>query len=255
VSTDDSTQWQYFYEIFDGMPRQGPGDGESTRRALALCPPLTEHHRILDIGCGSGTQTFDLAAATAAQIVAVDNHPAFVSQLLERAKAERLEARITAQVGDMTALPYPDQSFDLVWCEGAIFIIGFARGLTEWRRLIAPGRHLVVSELCWLQDNPAAELVDFFAGEGAQVDDIATRRKTIAESGYRLLADFELPARGWWDNYYVPMQPLIEQFRRRHADQPEALAVADHLALEIEMYRRHPGAFGYVFFVMTPHAP
>lgn len=252
MSSDDSTHWQYFYEIFDAMPRQGPGDDESTRRALELCPPLTDHHRILDIGCGSGTQTLELAQRTDAQIVAIDNHPKFVSLLEERTQALDLRGRITAQVADMNALPFPDGAFDLVWSEGAIFIIGFSHGLAAWRRLIAPGGHLVVSELCWLDDNPAAELREYFAREGADVVDIATRRKLIAESGYRLVADFELPSIGWWDNYYVPMATLLAQFRIRHADEPDALGVAAMLEHEIEMYRRYPGAFGYVFFVMTP---
>ena len=43
--------WSYFYEIYEAIPRQGPGDRESTQRALRLLPPLTRSQRILDIGC------------------------------------------------------------------------------------------------------------------------------------------------------------------------------------------------------------
>jgi hypothetical protein len=48
----------------------------------------------------------------------------------------------------MNDLHFPDGSIDVLWCEGAIFIIGFAKGLATWRRLLVPGGHLVVSELC-----------------------------------------------------------------------------------------------------------
>jgi len=48
---------EVFYELFTGLPRQGPGDASSTARALALMTQRPIVPRILDIGCGSGTQT------------------------------------------------------------------------------------------------------------------------------------------------------------------------------------------------------
>ena len=248
MSTDKF--WDYFYEIYEAIPRQGPGDRESTERALRLLPRLTPRRRILDIGCGSGAQTIDLAHATEARIVAVDNHPPFIAQLAKRAAELGLQERITAQVGDMHDLQFPDGSFDVIWSEGSVFIIGFDKGLLTWRRLLAPGGHLVVSELCWLRDNPAAELQDFFAGEGADVGDAAARRKAIAAGGYRLLGDFVLPAVGWWENYYVPLGECLERFRGTHVGDPEALDVASRSRREIELYRTYPEHFGYVFFVM-----
>jgi SAM-dependent methyltransferase len=242
--------WSYFYEIYEAIPRQGPGDRESTERALRLLPPLTNGQRILDIGCGAGAQTIDLALATEAQIVAIDNHRPFVAQLVRRAAELSLGDRITAQVGDMRDLTFPDGSFDVIWSEGAIFIIGFAKGLASWRRLVAPGGYMVVSEFCWLRDNPPAELQDLFTDGCSDVGDVAARRKAIAASGYRLLGDFVLPAVGWWENYYVPLAGCLERFRAAHAADPDALDVAARSQHEIELYRKYPEHFGYVFFVM-----
>jgi SAM-dependent methyltransferase len=242
--------WSSFYEIYEAMPRQGPGDRESTERALRLLPPLTNGQRILDLGCGAGAQTIDLALATEARIVAVDNHPPFVAQLGRRAAELSLGDRVVAQVGDMNDLQFPDGSFDVVWCEGAIFIIGFAKGLAAWRRLLAPGGHVVVSEFCWLRDDPPAELQELFMDGGADVGDVDARRRAVAASGYRLLGDFVLPAAGWWENYYVPLAASLERFRAAHAADPEALEVAARSQQEIELYRRYPEHFGYVFFAM-----
>jgi ubiquinone/menaquinone biosynthesis C-methylase UbiE len=241
-----------FYELYEALPRQGPGERASTERALRLLPPLGPEQRILDLGCGSGAQTIDLARATAARIVAVDNHPPFVAQLRERIAAEGLDGRVSAEVGDMSDLRFPDGSFDVVWSEGAIFVVGFAEGLRTWRRLLAPGGHLVVSELCWLRANPAPEVREFFSSAGAEVGDMAARRAAIAEAGYELVGDFVLPDAGWWQNYYVPIAAALEPFRAAHADDPVALAVAERSEQEIEMYRRHRGAYGYGFFAMTP---
>ena len=124
----------------------------------------------------------------------------------------------------MNELPFPDGAFDLIWSEGSIFIMGFSKGLTDWRRLLKPGGHLVVSEFCWFIDDPPAELRE-------------------------LLDDFKLPAAGWWENYYVPLAASLERFRAAHAAEPEALAVAEHCQQEIDLYRKHPDAFGYVFFL------
>ena len=243
--------WSYFFEIYEAIPRQGPGDRESTERALGMLPPLTSHHRILDIGCGSGAQTIDLARATAAQILAVDIHEAFVTQLVKRAADQGLGARIQAQVGDMNDLAFPDGSFDVIWCEGSIvIIIGFAKGLSTWRRLLVPGGHMVVSELCWLRDDPPTEVKAFFEAEGADVTDMDARRKDIADNGYRLVGDFVLPSVAWWETYYVPLGAALERFRLAHAGNDEALEVAARSQYELDLYRRHQEHFGYGFFVM-----
>ena len=244
--------WSHFFEIYEDIPRQGPGDRESTERALRMLPPLTPNQRILDIGCGSGTQTIDLARATAAQILAVDSHEAFITELLKRAADQGLGSRIQTQIGDMNSLAFPDGSFDVIWCEGAIVIISgsFAKGISTWRRLLVPGGHMIVSELCWLRDDPPTEVKAFFEAEGAAVVDMDARRKDIAENGYRLVSDFVLPSVGWWDNYYVPLGAALERFRAAHAGDDEALEVAARSQFEIDLYRGYAEHFGYGFFVM-----
>jgi ubiquinone/menaquinone biosynthesis C-methylase UbiE len=243
-----NTFWSYFYEIYEAIPRQGPGDRDSTLRALRLMPALSSGHRVLDIGCGTGAQTLDLARSTPARIVAVDNHEPFISRLTER--AADLDDRIAATVGDMNDLRFPDGSFDVIWCEGAIFAIGFAKGLATWRRLLTSGGYLAVSELCWLRADHPGEVEAFFGAEGADIAELDVRRKAIVDSGYRLAGDFVLPATAWWDNYYAPLQAELERFRVRHAGNQEALDVAARSQREIDLYRKYPDQFGYGFFVM-----
>jgi SAM-dependent methyltransferase len=253
MSADMSgTFWSYFFEIYEAIPRQGPGDRQSTERALRLLPPLTRDQRILDIGCGVGAQTIDLALASEAQIVAVDLHEPFISQLTSRAAELGLANQITPIVGDMNELCFPDGSFDILWCEGAIVIIAgsFANGLSAWRRLLVPDGHMVVSELCWLRDDPPTEVKEFFDAEGAAIADMDARRRDIADDGYRLICDFVLPAVGWWENYYVPLEAELERFRAVHAGDDEALEVAARSQYELDLYRRYKDYFGYGFLVM-----
>jgi SAM-dependent methyltransferase len=240
-----------FYEIFERLPRQGPGDPAATLRALALLPPLDRQHRVLDIGCGSGAQTLDLARATSAHIVAVDNHGPFLAILGNQIRRLGLGDRVVAQQGDMADLRFPDASYDVIWSEGASFIIGFDQALAAWRRLLRPQGHMVISEMCWLVDSPPAAVRDFLASEAAGVGDVAARRRAVADTGYRLLADFVLPAAAWRENYYAPLAEQVARCRAEHAGDAEALAVTARMEEEIDLYRRHGDSFGYVFFVMA----
>jgi len=246
--------WTYFHELYESIPRQGPGERAATEKALGMLPPLTSRHRILDIGCGSGSQTMDLARSCKAQINAVDNHAPFVDTLNRRAAEAGCADRVTAEVGDMAELAFPDRSFDVLWAEGSIFIIGFDLGLSLWRRLIAPDGFLVVSELCWFRDNPPDELREFCLGDPSEDASLEGRRKSIAAAGYSLVHEFPLPKSAWWDAYYVPLMRQLDDFERRHADHPEAMEVARRSRHEIELFKRYSDFYGYAFFILKPMA-
>lgn len=72
----------------------------------------------------------------------------------------------------MCKLNYDMQSFDLIWCERAIFIIGFEKGLREWRPLIVNKWYLVVSEMTWLRDDRPKEITEFMQREYPAIMDI-----------------------------------------------------------------------------------
>ena len=121
------------------MPRQGPGSNECTRKAYKLLSNLPPRPNILDVGCGSGMQTLELARISEGQITALDNYQPYLDDLKRRAEAAGLNNRIKTLNGSMFNLPFTDGSFDLIWSEGAIYIIGFKNGLIEWKPLLNRG--------------------------------------------------------------------------------------------------------------------
>ena len=96
----------FFYQIFEFLPRQGPGCTGATKKAFSLLPPLPKDAKILDIGCGSGTQTRDLAALTSGIITAVDNHQPFLDSITAWAEKAGLEGQGQIQCASMDALPF-----------------------------------------------------------------------------------------------------------------------------------------------------
>ena len=76
--TEQDRMTSLFFELFTGLPRQGPGDDASTLKALALVPDVGPDTRVLDLGCGTGRQTRTLAGGSPARFVGIDNHLPYV---------------------------------------------------------------------------------------------------------------------------------------------------------------------------------
>jgi SAM-dependent methyltransferase len=239
-----------FFEIFDGLPRQGPGDEASTLKALALVPALGPHARALDLGCGTGSQTRVLARNSPGRIVAIDNHPPFVEEANRHARALNIADRAEARVGDMRQLDFAPHSFDLIWCEGAIYVVGFEAGLRAWRPLLAPGGHLAVTEVCWSTPDPPSECATFWTREYPAISDPATLLTIVTQCGYDIVGHFALPTAAWWDDYYAPLARHIADFRARHRDEADAQELADQIQREIDIWHAYSDFYHYRFFVM-----
>jgi SAM-dependent methyltransferase len=240
-----------FFDVHSGLPREGPGSRDCTARALALAGPLPAHARLLDIACGPGMQTMDLAALLPeARIVAVDNHPPFLAELQQRAAAGGAAARVSAVLGDMAALPFPADSFDLLWCEGAAYIMGVAAALRAWRPLLGQGGRLALTEAVWLRPGAPSAVRRCWA-EYPGMGDVESCRRLVQESGYELLGDFVLPESAWWDHYYAPMQKRLAALAPRYAGDAVAEEVLESCREEIRCYREYASYYGYVFLVMA----
>lgn len=248
---NDPAVRRVFFEVHRDLPREGPGSRDSTARALALAGTLPARPRVLDIACGPGAQTIDLAGLLPeAEITALDNHAPFLADLERCAAARGLSARIETREGDMAALPFAPGSFDLIWCEGAAYLMGVGAALRAWRPLLRPGGRLALSEAVWLRRDPPERLRQFWT-EYPAMGDIEACRRLVRESGYALLGDFVLPESAWWDDYYAPMAARLDALAPRLAGDAVAEAVLREHREEIAMWREFAGWYGYVFLVMA----
>jgi SAM-dependent methyltransferase len=219
-------------------------------RALQLAGPLPARPDVLDLACGPGGQTLDLAELLpGAQITALDGYQPFLHDLEGRARAAGVLDRISIARGDMARLPYPPQSFDLIWCEGAAYIVGFDTALAAWKPLLRPGGVLALTEPVWLKSDPPEPVRACWA-EYPAMEDVASARRRAEAHGYQIAGAFVLSDAAWWTNYYGPLETRLEAATARLAGDPVAEAVLAEIRDEIECRRVYPDDYGYLFLVL-----
>jgi SAM-dependent methyltransferase len=241
--------WEIFFEVYEPLPRQGPGNRACASRALSLCRHLPPTPTVLDLGCGSGAQTLHLAELTSGSIVAVDSHAPSIERLRATVAERGLAERIRPLVGDMAQPGVPPESFDLVWSEGALYNIGIENALRICRGLLSVGGYVAFTDAVWRKDDPPPEVKASFDLDYPSMGRVPDVLTAIGNSGFSLVGHFTLPDDAWWDDFYTPMQRRIEELRGEYVDEPETLAVLDQLAQEPEMHRRYSAYYAYEFFV------
>ncbi|ROQ35447.1 putative N-acetyltransferase YhbS [Streptomyces sp. PanSC19] len=246
----DNALHDSFFALHHGLPRQGPGSDATTRRLLALSGRLPERPRVLDLGCGPGRSALLLAAEAGAEVTAVDTHEPFLAELREAAAARGLDGAIRTVNADMRALPFPDGSFDLVWAESSVFVLGFDRALAAWRRLLAPGGTLVLTECVWTTEEPGPAARAFWE-EHYALRTVAGNAAAAVAAGYHVLGTVPQPESDW-DEYYVPLAAHADAADTTVPGMAEAVAGA---RAEIALRREHGSDYGYAGFVLRAADP
>jgi SAM-dependent methyltransferase len=236
---------EVFWALHSDLPREGVGSDATTRRLLGLAGSLPAEPRALDIGCGPGRASLVLATA-GARVTAVDLHEPFLRRARRAAADAGLTSRIAVVRASMSALPHPDGAFDLLWCEGAAYLMGVDPAMDAWRRLLAPGGVLVLTDAVWTTDTPSLEAAEFWAAYPAMRDVPATVAAARA-AGYDVLATHLLPDSDWADEYHGPLEAAIDSWPDPDEQTAAALASA---RVEVDLRRRHPDEFGYAAFVL-----
>jgi hypothetical protein len=76
--------------------------------------------------------------------------PQFLEKLVKNAEENHVVERITVKKMLMEQLTFDEKFFDVIWSEGAIYNIGFEKGLSLWRKYLKDDGYIAVSEISWL---------------------------------------------------------------------------------------------------------
>ncbi|MEJ2215479.1 MAG: class I SAM-dependent methyltransferase [Gemmatimonadota bacterium] len=173
--------------------------------------------RVLDIGCGTGVPTVRLVELGVEEVVGMDTDVRALRSLLDRASQRGVARRVSVCAGSADCVPFRDASFDIVWCEGALFVLGFRDSLRAWRRLVRPGGVLVVHD---------------------EAGDTTDKLRWAEAEGYAVSGWFPVGDEDWWEYYFEPAS------RRSAAD------LDDEIRTELREARSHPERLRSAFFVL-----
>lgn len=152
-------------------------------------------NRLLDAGCGFGQWSLALAS-TNDHVTACDISPQRISFLSDLAGELALE-NVDTHVNGLESLPFPDASFDAVFCYGVIFLTSWRQSLKELYRVLMPGGSLYVNanglgwySFLWMEEhNKAADYDPKTQASNAMQDTLRYEREGVFLPGSNLIID------------------------------------------------------------------
>jgi SAM-dependent methyltransferase len=159
--------------------------------------------RLLDVGCGPGTITADLAGRVG-EVVAVDNAPAAVEACRAELAAKGV-SNATVEEADVYRLPFPDGSFDAVHAHQVLQHLGDpVAALAEMRRVCRPGgvvgaRDVDYPVMCWYPADPVLDrwMEVYLAVARANGGEPAAGRHMLAWANAAGFSEVECSASAW----------------------------------------------------------
>ncbi|MFC1935250.1 class I SAM-dependent methyltransferase [Chloroflexota bacterium] len=110
---------------------------------------------LLDYGCGNGQLSVRLAKL-GATVTGVDTSKVSIDLCKELAEREGVSDRTSFIVGNVEALDFPSDSFDVIWCSGILYLLDIEKAYREIARVLKPDGLAVAMEA--LGHNPFIEL-------------------------------------------------------------------------------------------------
>ena len=191
--------------------------------------PKLDEPRILDIGCGSGVPTMELARLGQGEVIGIDIDQPALDKLNRKIREAGFANRVQAVNRSILDMVFPDEGFDIIWSEGSIFVIGFERGIQEWRRLLKPNGFMAIHD---------------------EKGNVEKKLEQISKCGYKLLGYFILSEDTWWTEYFAPLEKLIAKSQTSYPDDPHALEELNQACRELEMFKNNPERNNSVYFVI-----
>ncbi|MFC1946030.1 SAM-dependent methyltransferase [Chloroflexota bacterium] len=194
--------------------------------------PLLEKPQILDIGCGCGIPTIELARLSQGKVTGIDIDQSALDRFAGRIQEAGLADRVQALYCSMADMDFAPESFNIIWTEGSIYAIGFANGLQEWKRFLTPNGFLVIHD---------------------EQGNIREKCDQITCCGYELIGEFRLSTQTWRKEYFIPLEKLVTGYQARVTNNPKVLEEIAQAQGELDMFKENPERNSSVYFVMLKH--
>lgn len=246
MKNEKLTEFGLLIESHLNLDRQGPGSEEMTLKALSFIDNLDENSKIVDIGCGSGTQSLIIANATKTKVLGIDMIPEFIDVLNQR---KDNDGKVEGLVGDALDLKLEKESLDLIWSEGMIDSIGFEKALTYWNDFLKQGGYVAVTSPSWITSHHPEEIDKFWKDSGSALYSVEDNIESMEKAGFSFVAAFTIPESCWTDNYYGPREKAEKELLEKYPENEMVKGYVDAMHYEVELYKKHKKDYGYVFYI------
>jgi ubiquinone/menaquinone biosynthesis C-methylase UbiE len=198
-----------------------------TREAYESIPER-DQPRILDIGCGTGIPTLELAKLSNGEIIGIDIDQSALDKLNLKIKQEGLSERIRLYNRSVYDTKFANESFDIIWEEGVIHLLDIKKTLTECNRILKLNGFMVTGEATnWVR----------------------RKLKHFPKFGFKLFKQIPWESRCWWTEYYAPLEEKINILRKKYDNLDKIDEIKRHIT-EIEMVKKDPTGFDCISYIM-----
>lgn len=200
---------------------------EFTRKAYHLLPKL-KNPRILDIGCGRGNCTRELVRLTDGKIIGIDIDQDALNHFQKKIDSQGLSDRIEIKNCSIINNSLLKESFDIVWAEGVLHIVGFKRSLKEIYQLLKPKGFLVVHD------------------EDKNID---SKLKKAQDLDFTLIDQFRLPKDAWLKMYSEPLEKRIMEIRKISKNKKLLKELKRH-ENDVKWIKNNPEGSRSIFYIL-----
>jgi SAM-dependent methyltransferase len=165
------------------------------------------------------------------------------------ARKINVQDRVTGIIGSMENLPFQNEELDLIWSEGAIYNIGFERGLIEWKKFLKAGGYIAVTEVSWFTDERPTEITVFWQDAYPEIDTIPNKIAKMQKNGYIPVSSFILPENCWTEHFYNPQVKAQKNFLNKYKGNQTAEELVANQRHEAQLYSKYKEFYGYVFYI------
>lgn len=148
------------------------GGMAASQELLTLCH-IADARNVLNVGCGIGSGAVDVAQRYGCHVVGIDLLPAMLGWAQRRACSAGVQGQIEFSSADVLHLPFPDDSFDVVYAESVLlFVADKAQAIQECIRVTRPGGFVGLNEGFLREEIPAdvAAKIHNFVGPNFEND-------------------------------------------------------------------------------------
>jgi ubiquinone/menaquinone biosynthesis C-methylase UbiE len=150
-----------------------------------------------------------------------------LEKLNRKIQDEGLSDRVFTRKCSVLDIDFPDETFDVIWAEGSIHIVGFEKGLEELRRLLRPDGFLVVHD---------------------GIKDVLNKLKKLYDLGYSLVNNFMLPDDDWRLYYFEPLERLIKEWSKKNKSN-KISRLLENYQNEVNMFKTNPKENSSAFYI------